>query len=83
MMARSARSAKNRWADTVLPPSRTVMTLQETADYLRVTCSTIQRLLKRNQIPAFRIGSHWRFNIEEIENWCSSRAMHKDSKVDV
>jgi excisionase family DNA binding protein len=42
--------------------SRTVMTLQETADYLRVTRSTIQRLLKRNQIPAFRIGRHWRFN---------------------
>jgi excisionase family DNA binding protein len=57
---------KTRRADTVLPPSRTVMTLQETADYLRVTRSTIQRLLKHNQIPAFRIGRHWRFNIEEI-----------------
>jgi excisionase family DNA binding protein len=83
MMARSTRSAKNRCADTVLPPSRTVMTLQETADYLRVTRSTIQRLLQRNQIPAFRIGRHWRFNIEEIENWCSSRALHKDSQADV
>jgi excisionase family DNA binding protein len=68
---------------TALPPSRTVMTLQETADYLRVTRSTIQRLLKRNQIPAFRIGRHWRFNIEEIVNWCSSRALHKDPKADV
>jgi excisionase family DNA binding protein len=74
---------KTRRADTVLPPSRTVMTLQETADYLRVTRSTIQRLLKRNQIPAFRIGRHWRFNTEEIETWCSSRALMKDPKANV
>jgi excisionase family DNA binding protein len=48
-----------------------------------VTRSTIQRLLKHNQIPAFRIGRHWRFNIEEIETWCSSRELHKDPKADV
>jgi len=74
---------KTRRADTVLPPSRTVMTLQETADYLRVTRSRIQRLLKRNQIPAFRIGRHWHFNTEEIETWCSSRALKKDLKANV
>ena len=45
------------------------MTLQETARYLRVTRSTIHRLLKRNQIPAFRMGSDWRFNIEAIDRW--------------
>jgi excisionase family DNA binding protein len=78
-----AVSEKTRCADTRRPPSRTVMTLQETADYLRVTRSTIQRLLKGNQIPAFRIGRHWRFNTEEIETWCSSRALHKDPKADV
>ena len=44
---------------------------------LRVTRSTIHRLLKRNQIPAFRIGRHWRFNLEEIENWCASHASNK------
>jgi excisionase family DNA binding protein len=74
---------KTRRAETVLPPSRTVMTLQETADYLRVTRSTIQQLLKRKQIPAFRIGRHWRFNTKEIETWCSSRALKKDPKANV
>ncbi len=64
------------------PASRPMMTLQETADYLRVTRSTIHRLLKRNQIPGFRIGRHWRFNVEEINNWCSSRASTKDPKAD-
>jgi excisionase family DNA binding protein len=46
-----------------------VMTLQEVADYLRIGRSTIHRLLKRNEIPAFRIGRHWRFKVEEIDKW--------------
>jgi hypothetical protein len=25
--------------------------------------------LRQNQIPAFRIGSDWRFNIETIDRW--------------
>jgi excisionase family DNA binding protein len=73
---------RNRRAGAELPASRTVMTLQEIADYLRVTRSTIHRLLKRNQIPAFRIGRHWRFNVEEIDNWCSSRMLTRDPKAD-
>jgi excisionase family DNA binding protein len=77
-----ATGDKIRRGDPVPPQSKTLMTLQETADYLRVTRSTIHRLLKRNQIPAFRIGRHWRFNLEEIENWCASHASNKDPNAE-
>jgi excisionase family DNA binding protein len=46
-----------------------VMTVRELAAYLRVHPSTIYRLLKHNQIPAFHMGSDWRFNIETIDGW--------------
>ena len=46
-----------------------VMTLREVSAYLRVHPSTVYRLLKHNQIPAFHIGSDWRFNIEAIDRW--------------
>jgi excisionase family DNA binding protein len=49
-------------------PSK-VMTVREVCAYLRVSRSTVYRLLKENQIPAFRVGSDWRFNIEEIDRW--------------
>jgi excisionase family DNA binding protein len=68
-------------AESAAPP--TLMTMQEVADYLRVTRSTIHRILKRNQIPAFRIGRHWRFDLEEIDNWCASRALSNEPKGDV
>ena len=46
-----------------------VMTVREVSAYLRVHPATIYRLMKRNQIPAFHVGSDWRFNVEQIESW--------------
>jgi excisionase family DNA binding protein len=31
--------------------------------------STIYRLLKKGQLPGFKIGSDWRFNVEAIDQW--------------
>jgi excisionase family DNA binding protein len=50
-------------------PSK-VMTVRDLSSYLHVHPGTIYRLLKSNQIPAFRIGSDWRFSIEAIDRWC-------------
>ena len=49
--------------------SRKVMTVKEMADYLGVHSSTIYKLLKKHQIPGFRVGSDWRFNVEEVDRW--------------
>ena len=46
-----------------------VLTLDEVASYLRVHPSTIYRLLKKKQLPAFKVGSDWRFNLESIDRW--------------
>jgi excisionase family DNA binding protein len=51
----------------------TVMTLEEVAAFLRVHPSTIYRLLKKHRIPAFKLGSDWRFNQESIERWIAAR----------
>jgi excisionase family DNA binding protein len=52
-----------------MPVSAKVMTVNELSDYLRVHRSTIYRLLKKGQIPGFKIGSDWRFNVEAIDKW--------------
>jgi excisionase family DNA binding protein len=46
-----------------------VMTVKELADYLRVHSTTIYRLLRRGELPAFKIGSDWRFNRARIDAW--------------
>jgi excisionase family DNA binding protein len=37
--------------------------------YLRVHQTTVYRLIREQKLPAFRVGSDWRFNREEIEWW--------------
>jgi len=46
-----------------------VMTIEEVAAYLKAHKSTIYKLVKRHEIPAFRIGSDWRFNRDQIDKW--------------
>ena len=46
-----------------------LMTLQEVADYLRVTKKTIYRLLKQGRIPATKVGNQWRFEKTSIDEW--------------
>ena len=49
-----------------------VLRLTEVAEYLRVHPSTIYRLLKHKQLPAFKVGSDWRFNRASIDSWRST-----------
>jgi len=46
-----------------------ILTVENVAEYLRVHPSTIYRLLKQKRIPAFKLGSDWRFNRESIDRW--------------
>ncbi len=46
-----------------------LMTLEELANYLRVTKKTIYRLLERGRIPAKKVGHQWRFDQASIDIW--------------
>jgi excisionase family DNA binding protein len=54
-----------------------VMTVKEVAEYLRVHASTLYKLVKRGELPAFRIGSDWRFNSEAIDRWLIEQSSPK------
>jgi excisionase family DNA binding protein len=54
----------------VATPS-TILTVRELAVYLRVHPTTVYRLLRTNQIPGFRVGSDWRFDMSMIDRWRS------------
>ena len=51
--------------DDAMP--RRIMKLPEVADYLHVSLSTLHRLVRHGQIPAFRIGKGFRFHRNAIE----------------
>ena len=46
-----------------------VLTVTELSNYLHIHRWTIYRLLRERELPAFRVGSDWRFNIEMMDEW--------------
>jgi excisionase family DNA binding protein len=54
---------------TALPD---VLTLEETASYLRMPTETIERVATRGQLPGRRIEDSWRFLREAIDEWLRS-----------
>jgi len=46
-----------------------VLTLEETASYLRVSSDTAEQLATRGVIPARRIQDEWRFLRSALDDW--------------
>jgi len=69
----NARSYDGREMKTVKISMNEVLTLWEVADFLKIHRSTVYRLVKRGELPAFRVGTDWRFNRVSIEEWLRSR----------
>ena len=60
-----------------------VLTLQEAADYLRVSEELIGRLAEDAVIPARRVGSEWRFLKYGLNEWLQGRDQASQSRSSV
>lgn len=60
--------------DSQKKPDRTqIMTPKEAAKYLGFHLVTIYRLLKKQEIPATKIGGQWRFKKDVLDAWLMKR----------
>ena len=55
-------------------PFGEILTVHELARYLRCHPTTIYRMLKQGKLRAFKIGSDWRFRLDDIRHWCERAA---------
>ena len=46
-----------------------IMTLEETAKYLKIGKSTLYKMAREGKIPAVKIANRWRFRKEDIDKW--------------
>jgi len=49
-----------------------VLTITEVAEVLRLHPTTIYRLVKRGDLPAFKIGGSWRVSSASLDQWLSA-----------
>ena len=59
--------------------TKTVMTIKDVAEYLGVHPMTVYKFAKTGKIPAFKIGSDWRFHRKYIDEWID-RQMKKNGR---
>jgi len=45
------------------------LTLEQIAEYLQMSASSIYKMAQSGKIPAYKIGRQWRFKKEEIDKW--------------
>jgi len=58
-----------------------IMTVSETAAYLRMNRMTIYRLAQEGKIPAFKVGGSWRFDKEGIDDWIAQQVRRRQAAV--
>jgi excisionase family DNA binding protein len=46
-----------------------VLTVKEVSEILQVHPKTVYKLAREGKIPAFRIGSDWRFRSDRVVRW--------------
>ena len=51
-----------------------ILTVMDVARFLRVPKSTVYKLARLGELPASKIGKHWRFLRRDIHQWMHSRS---------
>lgn len=59
-----------------------LLTLPEAAELLHVSTRTLQRLIRRNELPAFKVGGQWRVRESQLTRWIQGREDASDSSAE-
>jgi excisionase family DNA binding protein len=52
-----------------------ILTVKEICELLQLHQATVYKLAKEGRIPAFRIGSDWRFQRDQIVHWIAEQTI--------
>jgi excisionase family DNA binding protein len=54
-------------------PGSSVLTIDELAEYLKISKSTPYKLAQEGSIPSQKVGKHWRFHKDAVDEWLRQR----------
>ncbi len=58
-----------------------IMTLEEVASYLRISERTVKDWVTKGKLPGGKLGTNWRFQRSEIENWVNQKLSPKPTNI--
>jgi len=50
-----------------------VMTIEQLCSYLQLSRSTLYKLAQEGKLPGHKVGKHWRFSKQVIDEWLRGR----------
>ena len=56
-----------------------LLTLPEAAELLHVSTRTVQRMIRRKDLPAFKVGGQWRLRESQLTQWIQDREESSES----
>lgn len=59
-----------------MPKDKEILTTKEVADYLHLHPLTVHRYAREGKIPAFKIGTDWRFHKKYLEKWIRQKLVY-------
>lgn len=62
------------------PVESEFLTAEEVSQYLRIPLSTVYKLVTEKTLPAFRVGKHWRFRREALQEWIKQQEKEQDQE---
>ena len=55
------------------------VTLKDVQAYLGVGRDTILQWIAKRNMPAYKVGRHWKFKLSEVDDWSSSGGATEDA----
>jgi excisionase family DNA binding protein len=46
-----------------------ILTIDELSSYLKISKSTLYKIVREGKLPSQKIGKHWRFRKDAIDRW--------------
>lgn len=57
------------------------MTVRDVAGYLNVDEKTVYRLVKRGDLPGFKVAGAWRFKRADLDSWIDQQKKAAQNKA--
>jgi len=55
-----------------------ILTIEELSKYLKIPRSTLYKLCQEGRIPSQKVGRHWRFRKQTIDQWLDEKSLKSD-----
>lgn len=59
-----------------------LLTVQETAKYLKVSTDTVYVLVRSQTFPGIKVGNSWRILQHELDGWLQKQYLEKTDLLD-